>query len=344
MSYNYVRMHYVSMLYTCASSLHQTPVIDTMSVGHHVATVGTAIRVPIWLSEEDRELKKDALLHRALKLPEGEIIFREAVTESLSLHCPQPHTKPTSSTTTNAATADVTASGTAGATAADATTGTGSGTSVAGATSGSSTDMAVDTTASTTTSNSGNSGSKGGATAVAVASKLSSMAVDDTTATTTADTTVTNTTTASNNNEGNQGTSDSPATVDAPAETQWLSTVPIKEAPQLLLVPGHDCEPETFPAGLLFGAAHALPTCFVLERVLLASALRRAADLPCVVADTEAALRRPANERLETLGDAWLKLYMSLVVMQAQQQQRVNLKCCCANDSTYGHTVAETHT
>eukprot|EP00953_Heterococcus_sp_UTEX-ZZ885_P020756 11611-Heterococcus_DN1.PRE.2 len=317
-----------------------------------VATVGTAIRVPIWLSEEDRDLKKDALLHRALKLPEGEIIFRQAVTESLSLHCPQ-RTKASITAATASATdviasgADV-ACGTASTTAtADATAAASDGTSTVGATSGSSTAMAVNTTARTTTVNSSNNSSSGGA--ATVVSKLSSMAVDDTTTTT--NTTTTTDTTASNNTEGETVTSDSPATVDAPSETQRLPTAPIKEAPQLLLVPGHDCELETFPAGLLFGAAHALPTAFVLERVLLASALRRAADLPCAVADTEAALRRPANERLETLGDAWLKLYMSLVVMQAQchvatycSSNTGDLKSCCANDNTYNHTVAETHT
>jgi hypothetical protein len=250
-------------------------------------------------------LKKDAVLHRALKLPEGEIIFREAVTESLSLHCPQPHTKPTSTTTTavtGTAAADVTASTTAGATSAadataaattdnsstaGATTGASSGTSTAGDTSGgSSTAMAVITTTTASTANNGNSSnndnssSNGGA--AAVANKLSSMAVADTITATATDTAAT-----SNNTEGDTGTSDSPATVDAPVETQRIPTAPIEEAPQLLLVPGHDCEPETFPAGLLFGAAHALPTAFVLERVLLASALRRAADLPCAVADTE---------------------------------------------------------
>jgi dsRNA-specific ribonuclease len=36
------------------------------------------------------------------------------------------------------------------------------------------------------------------------------------------------------------------------------------------------------------------------------------------VATAETALRKPANERLETLGDAWLKMYMSLVVMQVR--------------------------
>jgi hypothetical protein len=235
------------------------------------ATAETAVRVSNYVCAEKHEEYKDTLLHRALKLPEGEIIFREAVTESLSLHCPQQHTKANSTAaTTTADTTDVAATtdaATATATAtADATTAT-----TADATSGSSTAMAVDTT----TANSGTSISNGSA--AAVATQLSTMAVDDTT--TTATTTV--------NNAGNDATtSDSRTAVDAPKAVAPPPTV-IKEAPQLLLVPGHDCEPESFPVGLLFGAAHALPTAFVLERVLLASALRRSADLPCAVADTE---------------------------------------------------------
>jgi hypothetical protein len=46
----------------------------------------------------------------------------------------------------------------------------------------------------------------------------------------------------------------------------------------------------------------------------------------------QAALRRPANERLETLGDAWLKLYMSLVVMQAQV-------CDCIQLETFTYCI-----
>eukprot|EP00953_Heterococcus_sp_UTEX-ZZ885_P003880 2607-Heterococcus_DN1.PRE.7 len=98
------------------------------------------------------------------------------------------------------------------------------------------------------------------------------------------------------------------ATTAAAVANSDSSTSSGEATQQLLLLPGYHCEPDKHSAELLLGAAHALPAAFVLERALLASALSDAASLPCTVTDTEIALRSSANDRLETLGDAWLKL------------------------------------
>ncbi|KAG5186816.1 ribonuclease III domain-containing protein [Tribonema minus] len=85
---------------------------------------------------------------------------------------------------------------------------------------------------------------------------------------------------------------------------------------------------------MVLGAVHAVAPACALERALLAHqraalgavhagaavahSLKERAHLPVNVESVEVAVRRPANERLETLGDAWLKAYMCLFIMQTR--------------------------
>ncbi|CAM9474095.1 unnamed protein product [Chrysoparadoxa australica] len=90
---------------------------------------------------------------------------------------------------------------------------------------------------------------------------------------------------------------------------------PVAMGRLIALLP-HKCTALPYTLQQVRQAQEVLPAMFRLERLLVSRPLSQL--LACPVEKVEEAVRKPGNELLETVGDAWLKFYLSLVVCQTQ--------------------------